>query len=250
MAVLEDSTRRFHPFVEALKKAMLRKLFTMLPLWAAYGFGQRFEMGAEVGVPVTPAFETGSSRYGLGFGEKATSATRRYTVGPMAGLWFPHGFGVEVDALYTRLGFDHDLYQTALVTHTRVTANSWELPILGQIRFRGRSRPGPFVEAGISFRFVSGVSAISVATLSFYGPVGSSTGTTSAVLNNRSTRGAVAGVGVDLGGSFLRLRPEIRYTRWGSDRNLETGPGRSYPIPVLYSNQNQAEVLLGIVFRP
>src|SRR2546426_6968797 len=216
---------------------VVRTFLVMVPLFAASCFGQRLEVGAKLGVPLTPAFKTSSS-FTIDFGEGASSATRRYTVGPMVGLRLAHGFGVEFDALYKRLGFDDDLKSAGVVfTHTRVTANSWEFPTVGKFRFLDRSVPSPYVEAGVSFRHVSGVSVSSVT--SFPGQVTSSTGTTSAVLNNRSNRGAVVGVGAEVRISFLRISPEIRYTRWGVDRNLD---------PQLHTNQNQIEALLGIVF--
>ena len=52
---------------------------------------------------MTPSFTTGEE-FHIGFGEGATSATRWYTVGPMVRVALPHGLGVEVDALYTRVG--------------------------------------------------------------------------------------------------------------------------------------------------
>ncbi len=216
---------------------MVRTLLGMVLFLTASCFGQRLEIGAKLGIPLSPTFET-SSFFTIGFGEGASSATRRYTVGPTVGLRLTHGFGVEFDGLYKRLGFDDDLKSSGVVlTHTHVTANSWEFPILGKFRFLDRSVSSPYVAAGVSFRHVSGVSVSSVT--SFPGQVTSSTGTSSATLNNRSGRGAVVGVGVELRVAFLHISPEIRYTRWGADRNLD---------PELHSNQNQTEVLLGIVF--
>jgi hypothetical protein len=52
-------------------------------------FGQRIEVGVKGGVPVTAAFQTGSL-FNIDFGESASSATRRYTVGPMVELNLPH----------------------------------------------------------------------------------------------------------------------------------------------------------------
>lgn len=47
--------------------------------------------------------------------------------------------------------------------------------------------------------------------------------------------------GVDIHALILHLSPEIRYTRWSSQHFLATNG-------LLESNQNQAEVLLGITF--
>jgi hypothetical protein len=77
-------------------------LFTLVGVSPAVG--QPVEFGAKAGVPVTESFET-SSFFTIEFGEGATSATRRYIVGPTVGIRLTHGFGVEFDVLYSRLGF-------------------------------------------------------------------------------------------------------------------------------------------------
>jgi len=85
------------------KASAARTLFlvaTALPC-----FGQPVEFGVKGGIPLTEAFETGSF-FLIEFGEGATSATRRYTIGPTVETRLPHGFGVEFDVLYKRLGFD------------------------------------------------------------------------------------------------------------------------------------------------
>jgi len=114
-------------------------------------FGQRLEIGANWVFPLRPRLKR-SSFFTIGFGEGASSATRRYTVGPTIGLRLTHGFGVEFDALYKRLGFDDDLKSSGVVlTHTHVTANSWEFPILGKLRFLDRSISSPYVAVVVSF---------------------------------------------------------------------------------------------------
>src|SRR6266849_1996698 len=85
---------------------VVRTLLGMVPLLTASCFGQRLEIGAKLGVPLSPTFET-SSFFTIGFGEGASSATRRYTSGPTGGLLLAHGFGLEFDGLYKRLGFDN-----------------------------------------------------------------------------------------------------------------------------------------------
>jgi hypothetical protein len=205
-------------------------------------FGQRLEFGVKGGVPITEAFETGSF-FTINFGEGAASAARRYTIGPMIGLRLPRGFSVEFDALYKRLGFD-DLTKSGglLFIHTRTTANSWDFPILAKFRFLRLPVLSPYVGAGVSFRHISGVSSITEQeSLTFpLIPVTRSTATTSTTLNNRSGHGGVVGLGAEMRVPFVRISPEIRYTRWGADRNLD---------PWLHSAQNQVEVLVGIAFR-
>jgi hypothetical protein len=198
-------------------------------------FGQQIEVGVKGGVPITDAFETGEE-FHLDFGEGATSATRRYTVGPVIEVRLPHGIGVELDVLYKRLGFD-DLTKRAGValTYTRTVANSCEFPILGKFRLPHATILHPYVEAGPSFRSLSGVSAS--ITTTYPGSSSNSTSSTDSHLNNRSPYGIAAGAGLEFHVGRFHVSPEIRYTRWRSDNMLD---------PELYSNPNQVEVLVGI----
>jgi len=120
-------------------------LFAYIPLACC---GQTVEIGVRAGVPLMQAFETGSE-FHIDFGEGATSATRRYTVGPMWRVSIPHGFGVEFDVLYKRLGFD-DVQKNLGVAYyyTRAIANSWEFPVLGTYRFLARLPVKPYVSGG------------------------------------------------------------------------------------------------------
>ena len=103
------------------------------------------------GIPLTEAFET-SSFFTIGFGEAATSATRRYTVGPMLELRLPRRLGMEFDVLYKRLGFD-DVTKTAGVTltYTHTSASSWEFPIVAKFH-HARSGFGATAGFGTEFR--------------------------------------------------------------------------------------------------
>lgn len=210
-------------------------------LFAVPGLSQLIEVGARVGTAVTRAFDTGSE-FHIDFGEGATSATLRYTVGPMIGVRLPHRLSLELDALYTPLGFDQQLKSGGLMaTHVRTTADSWEFPVLAKFRLLPFPAVSPYVAGGVSFRHISRVSTF---TEQIFNPSGSdtpvrSTGSDSEILAARSGRGGGVGVGVELHLAFLHFSPEFRFTHWGGDRN---------PDPRLHSHQNQAEVLLGIAF--
>jgi hypothetical protein len=202
-------------------------------------FGQQIEIGAKIGVPVTSAFETGSE-FHIDFGESATSATRRYTIGPMIGVQLSHRFGLEFDALYKPLGFDRLVKSGGLLfIHTRTTADSWEFPLVAKFRLLSLRAMSPYVAGGVSFRHSSRVSSVTEYSPESLVLTPRSTGSDSETLSNRSGRGGVVCAGLEIRLSFLRLSPEARYTRWGADRNLD---------PQLHSSQNQAEVLLGISF--
>jgi hypothetical protein len=217
---------------------MIGRSAILVMLFAVPGLSQRIEVGARVGTPVTRAFDTGSE-FHIDFGEGATSATRRYTVGPMIGVRLPHRLSLELDALYKPLGFDQQLKSFGLVsTHIRTTADSWEFPVLAKFRLLPSPALSPYVAGGVSFRHISRVSTFTEQTFNLNTPVRSA-GSNSEILAARSGRGGVVGVGVELHLAFLHFSPEFRFTHWGGDRN---------PDPLLHSHQNQAEVLLGIAF--
>jgi hypothetical protein len=203
--------------------------------------GHLFQFGIRGGVPLTDPFETGSW-FNIDFGESASAATRRYTVGPMAELRLPHGFGVEFDVLYKRLGFGDLNNSVALIyAYTNASANSWEFPILAKYRMRLIRRVRPYVDVGPSFRMVSSVSDSTVTIIEqgygyASGPVHSSG---EPHLDRRSKAGVAVGLGIALRVGILHISPEARYTRWRADQ---------YPDPYLHSNQNQVDVLLGITF--
>ena len=120
-------------------------------------------------------------------------------------------------------------------SNARTTANAWEFPLLVKKKFSsGPVRP--FLDAGVSFDRISGVKQTiqSVANIS-----GSEN-----LRTKDFTTGFVAGVGVELRLLLLKVSPEIRYTRWGTEHFSQIiAPGA-----FLNSNQNQAEFLIGISF--
>jgi hypothetical protein len=61
----------------------------------------------------------------------ATSESKRYVVGPMVVLGLPHGFSLEFDALYRRVGYrTSDSFAGLVSSNERFRGNSWEFPIL------------------------------------------------------------------------------------------------------------------------
>jgi opacity protein-like surface antigen len=121
------------------------------------------------------------------------------------------------------------------VAATRTVANSWEFPatvkwevIPGPIR--------PFVDAGASVRHISGIGQIqSVANVV--------TDIDSAPeFNKRNDIGFVFGGGVAFKLGRVRISPEFRYVRWGSESFRD--PVRS----LLRTSRNQGDFLLGFTF--
>ena len=198
--------------------------------------------GVRGGVPLTDPFETGSYSIPPG-GESASSANRRYTVGPALELRLPHGFGVEVDALYQRLGMAETTAAQGWIVYRdiHISANSWEFPLLAKYRLPRIRSVHPYIAAGPSFRAVSGVS---VSTLNYCAP-GFCTATgpvhtsDDSHLGDRSHAGMVIGLGSHFRLGRIHIWPEGRYARWRADY---------MPDPYLYSNQNQVYLLMGITF--
>ena len=125
-------------------------------------------------------------------------------------------------------------------TITSDTANGpREFPMLGKFHFLHLPVLSPYIGAGVSFRHLGGISSFTEQPFIFGFPLMRSTSTTSPTLDNRSRHGGTVGLGAAMRVGLLRISPEIRYTHWGEDRNLDKW---------LYSNQNQVDFLLGVAF--
>jgi opacity protein-like surface antigen len=193
---------------------------------------QPVSFGVKAGVPVTDALETfqgNQSAY--------VTNTHRYLFGPTVQLNFPFRFSVEVDALYKRLGFEYNQFGgPGSPTTTRTVANSWEFPVLGKYAlFGGPIRP--FLDAGANFRHISGVDQIR-STLTAVdvnvNPV--------VEFNKDNDIGFAFGGGIELKVGVVRVTPEFRYTRWGSENFRD-------PVSALLrTNKNQGDFILGLTF--
>jgi opacity protein-like surface antigen len=187
-------------------------------------------VGVKGGVPLTDAFSTVSDATRGYF-----STTRRYIVGPSVELNLPAGFGVEFDALYTRLNFSQNLLAAAVAT---TTSNSWEFPLLLKYKFSSKGPIRPFVDAGASFRHITGVKQIT----SFITGSGSTQTTNPSEFRDPNATGFVIGGGVDLKLILVKVSPEIRFTHWGTE-NFASGVAG-----LLHTNRNQGQFLVGISF--
>jgi hypothetical protein len=187
-------------------------------------------------VPLTQAFDMPPRQIYLCNFEGGTSATRRYIVGPEVRLSLPLGLGVEAAALYKRLGYDSVFELASNSVSARSIENSWEFPVLATYRLPGHLPGAPFVSAGPAFRFATNVSLTAYGTY----PGGSASvpdpRNSTALLDHRSHAGIAAGFGGELRAGRLRIRPEVRYTRWAADSPQSTA---------LQSNRNQLELLVG-----
>jgi len=208
------------------------KPFALLFLAAPIGFSQWFSFGVKAGVPVTDfgvAHPDATNTY------LVTSTTNPYVVGGTFEAHLPRNFAAEFDALYRHFRFqDQYLSNPMTLTNERVSTGLLEFPLLLKYRLHGKVIR-PFVDGGASFDRLIGLtdSFVNRSTLPY--PPESGTSSTTGALLNTTVPGFAVGGGVDVHVGFLHLSPELRYTRWESPHLFK-------------SNQNQAELLLGITY--
>ncbi|MEO5926413.1 MAG: outer membrane beta-barrel protein [Bryobacteraceae bacterium] len=213
-----------------------------LPLVAAFTFGaalssyaQAVSIGVKGGVPITDAFETTK-------GNSAAYATntKRYIVGPTVQFNLPARFSIEIDALYKRLGYQYDQSLTNQTVYAKTVANSWEFPAL--IKFAILPGPvTPFVSVGGSVRHISGIKQIRDTVNAGLAPVRVEVNSATE-FNKRNDVGAVFAGGLEFKIGHVRVTPELRYTRWGSENFRD-------PInALLHTNRNQGDFLMGFSF--
>jgi opacity protein-like surface antigen len=212
------------------------KTFALLSVFAAAAVAQPIGFGVKVGLPLTDAFDTASNAT-----TSYESDTKRYVIGPQIELRLPAGFGIELDALYTRLNFSSVGGVAGSVVNAVTDADAWEFPLLLKKRFGGANAgvaaARPFVVTGASFRRLSGITQIQ----NFI--TGNSQTTSSpAELQDKNATGFVVGGGVEIRALFLRISPEVRFTRWGTS-NFREGISN-----LLETNRNQGQFLVGFHF--
>jgi len=196
---------------------MLTKVFAVVLLAAGAASAEVLFFGMKTGIPVNSLLTSTGPRFQV--------RTHRYTLGPTFELNLPHGLAFEVDLLYKRLEYsyfrpDSSTRQSA---SNNVNATRWELPLRLKYKF-ARQHLHPYISLGASFNRVVHIEGMNVAEL-----------------RHRHTRGVVIGAGLERQFGLLRLKPEVRFTRW-ADRNLGV-----HDAP-LHSNRTQAEFLIDFEF--
>jgi opacity protein-like surface antigen len=209
---------------------VLLLLFGAVSAWA-----QLFSYGVKAGVPLNNFLDASQSQH-FAF----NSTTNRYIVGPTAELNFPFGFGIEFDILYRHFDYNGSGSLIDAITSNRTTGNAWEFPLLAKYRFSKMKIVHPYVDAGVAWDTLSGLTQTITRTIL---PSHPTTTTTSspAELNTTATRGLVMGAGLSVKVLLVHVSPEIRFTRWGAQHFID-------PNGLLHSNLNQGEFLLGITF--
>jgi opacity protein-like surface antigen len=197
---------------------------------------QPIGFGVKGGVPMTDFLDTVS-----GSRTSISSTTNRYIVGPTVELRLPAGFGVEFDALYRHFRYNSVASLVDAVSTLRASGDAWEFPLVLKKRFiHGPVRP--FLDAGVNFNKISGLSQ-TVQTLVFPNRSTTTTNNNPPELRHDFSTGFTMGAGLEVHALLLRVSPEIRYTRWGTQNFNSIISGGS-----LRSNVNQAEFLIGITF--
>jgi outer membrane protein W len=185
-------------------------------LLSAPACGEIFSYGLIVGTPLTDVTQT-TTIAGLNYLKNSTL----FTIGPTFQVNLPAGFRVEIDALYRPVA-----YQIATSpTTTNVSASQWRFPVLLQYHIGKHSLLKPYAEVGLSFDTLSNLEHAA-------GLVSTQPG----AIVKTTDAGLVLGFGADIKVPFLRISPEIRYTR---QFNSEFEG---------ISELNQAEFLVGIRF--
>ncbi len=226
-----------------------------LCLFSSWATAQPLHVGITAGVPLTDFFVAGAggSRAFCYCFARYSSVPHRFTVGPTIEADLPFGFAAEVNVLYKR--FDYSwVGESGIAPRIEAagltTGNSWEIPLLLKRRFISHS-VRPYVLGGPVVRHVTGLHQSSNEVIYGYlgdfpvqcsGPCLSFRRVESnspSELRKRWYPGVSVGVGIEARAHFLRISPEIRYTRWTAN---------SAPTFGLYFHGNQVEVLVGVSF--
>ena len=202
----------------------------LLALLTTQAAAQVFSAGIKAGTPLSAAGVTAALQSRAGFGP-STLNVRRYTVRPSVELALPFRLRLEADVLYKRLDRTEHRFGFGTGTISRIAANTWEFPMLLKYAWTYRGAR-PFALAGGTFRRMNSFDRSEEIFFQSLGPLPS-------VFRTRQEEaltqgGWVIGSGVRFDFGMLKLSPEIRYTRWTSQR--------------LFPTQNQVEFLFGVMF--
>ena len=185
--------------------------------------GGPLSFGIKGGVPVTAGLG-GNDGYGVD--------GRRWTAGATVEFNLPASLSVGVDALYRRFSFDDT---NAFGFRAAADIGHLEFPVFAKYRFGSIVPPyvaRPFVEGGFAFD-----RAHTAGTSQCFGsaPICPSPAPTT-LSSSQWGAGFLVGGGIEIKAAFLKIAPEVRYTRWQK--------GLFYD----YQERNQLEILVGVRF--
>jgi hypothetical protein len=203
------------------------KTFSLLFVMALPVLAQPFGAGFKIGLPLNDAFELQNTA------NLASLKNKKYILGPQFEVRLPAGFSVELDALYTSFEINTVGNAARSILGSSFDTDSWEFPLMLKKKFGGADAVAasakPFILGGASFRRLGDI-----------GNIGDFV--TGSVDVDKTATGFVAGVGVEIRALFIRISPELRFTRWGTE-NLREGVTN-----ILKTNKNQGQFLVGIHF--
>lgn len=154
---------------------------------------------------------------------QSISKSTNFTIGGAIQVNLPLNLRIEVDGLFR----PYSLNLTSLNLVQDITAQQYSFPVLLEYRLPGPPLIKPFVEAGLQFDHLAGISAAAKSAITS-GP---------GELLHQSDAAIVIGAGVDVKVPLIiRLSGELRYIR------------QTLPNFQDFSNLNQAEVLVGVHF--
>lgn len=182
-------------------RRFLFALFLLVPALPA----QNISVGFRGGVPFTDSFKTVQS---AASGDLFRNLPSRWIIGPTLEVRLPFGFGVTLDALYNRLGFETPTGSD--------TGGQWQFPAMLRYRLGALPLVQPFIAGGGQFNKITGLRTPS-----------------------ESVTGVVFGGGVEIKVPFVRIAPEVRVTRQLSE---------SVTFGSIQSNLTQAVFLVGFTF--
>lgn len=207
---------------------MIRAICLLLSL-ATAGFAQ-FGFGIVGGAPLTDGWNVATQPTSL-----LTTSRPNYVIGGYAEIRLPFKLAVEADALTSHSEWSESYPNFYDAT---TSARSWEFPILGKYRFGGGAFR-PFVGGGPTFRKLTSLSKTITNVVA--GPAPRPPVSDPAIVDD-TNKGIVFTGGLEFKILFLRLSPEIRYTRWTSN-NVASGIS-----DLVSTKQNQWQFLISLGF--
>jgi len=154
---------------------------------------------------------------------QSISKSTNFTIGGAIQVNLPLNLRIEVDGIFRPYSFN----LTSLNLVQDISAQQYSFPVLLEYRLPGPPLIKPFVEAGLQFDHLAGISAAAKSAITS-GP---------GELLRQSDAGIVIGAGIDVKVPLIiRLSGELRYIR------------QTLPNFQDFSNLNQAEVLVGVHF--
>lgn len=184
---------------------LIRKMLVFTALAATMAAAQNFGYGVRGGVPLTDFLEAESKTGAL---TNVVKGRGNVIIGPMVELRLPFGLGVEANALYRRWNAE-GIFSSG-------SQSTWEYPIYGKLRIPGIV-VRPYVGGGLNFQRLGDLKNLLGGTVA-----------------DSSRRGFLGAGGLEIKVPYVRISPEVRFTRWG-----ESGPIRS---------TNQIDFLVGLSF--